>query len=270
MRFSHTIFAMPFALGAMLVAANGLPGWKLTGLIVLSMVFARTAAMSFNRIVDWEIDKRNPRTEGRHRLLNRNTAIALLIISSTAFVCTTFAINRICFYLSPVALVIIFFYSLTKRFTSWSHFFLGLALAAAPVGAWLAVTGSFAWAPLVMAAGVLLWVAGFDMIYATMDYEFDVKEGLNSMVVRLGVDKSLRIAQLLHWLMLPLFLVFGWLAGLGLGYAIAMVIVVGMLIYEHRCAKRRDTGSINQAFFVSNAIVGVAFVAGIAVDLLLL
>jgi len=261
---------MPFALGAMLVAANGLPSWILLGLIILSMVFARTAAMSFNRLVDWEIDKRNPRTEGRHRLLHRNAAVALLLICSAAFICTTFWINRLCFYLSPVALVIIFFYSLTKRFTSWSHFFLGLALAAAPVGAWLAITGSFAWAPLVLAAGVLLWVAGFDMIYATMDYEFDVKEGLNSMVVRLGVDKSLRIAQLLHWLMLPLFLLFGWLAGLGAGYAIAMSVVVGMLLYEHRCAKRRDTASINQAFFTSNAIVGTAFVSGIAVDVWLL
>ena len=146
-RFSHTIFAMPFALGAMLVAADGLPPARIFALIVLAMVFARTAAMTFNRLADWQIDRRNPRTENRHQLIPRAAAVILLLAGSVAFVATTWWINRLCFLLSPVALLIVFFYSLTKRFTSFSHFFLGFALAVSPVGAWLAVTGHFAWPP---------------------------------------------------------------------------------------------------------------------------
>src|SRR5678815_3192690 len=168
-RFSHTIFAMPFALGSMLVAGNGWPPWRLFGFILLAMVCARTAAMCFNRVVDWEIDRRNPRTWERHTLMSRVEAIVLLLASAAGFVAAASQINRLCFALSPLALVIVFFYSLTKRFTSFSHFFLGLALSVAPVGAWLAVRGHFALPPLILAFAVLLWVAGFDMIYATLD-----------------------------------------------------------------------------------------------------
>ena len=179
-RFSHTVFALPFALGSMLVAAHGLPGWRTAGLIVLAMVFARTAAMTFNRLADWEMDKRNPRTAGRHRLLSFRAAVVMLVVASAGFVATTAAINRLCLWLSPVALGIVFFYSLTKRFTHASQFFLGLALAVAPVGAWLAVTGAFAFPPLVLAAAVLLWVAGFDLIYAMQDVESDRADGVYS------------------------------------------------------------------------------------------
>ena len=182
-RFSHTIFAMPFALGAMLVAAGGWPSLKTVALIVLAMVFARTAAMCFNRVADWEIDQRNPRTVDRHRLMTRPAAIGLLVGSSVAFIATTWWINALCFWLSPVALVIVLFYSLTKRFTSFSHFFLGLALSVSPVGAWLAVRGRFDFPPLILALAVLLWVAGFDMIYATMDAEFDRIAVLHSWAV---------------------------------------------------------------------------------------
>ncbi len=269
-RFSHTIFALPFALGAMFVAARGWPAWQILALIVLAMVFARTAAMTFNRLADWQIDQRNPRTVDRHCLVPRGVAIALLVLTSAAFIATTAAINPLCFALSPVALIIVFFYSLTKRFTSYSHFFLGLALSVSPVGAWLAVTGSFALAPLVLAFAVVLWVAGFDMIYATQDHEFDRTEGLRSLVVKLGVPRALCWAQVLHWIMLAVLVGFGVAAQLGPVFYASLVLVAGALVYEHRSAARLDVLSINQAFFASNAFVGVVFVLGIFIDQVLL
>ena len=269
-RFSHTIFALPFALGSMLVAAEGMPAARTVGLIVLAMVFARTAAMAFNRLADWQIDQRNPRTAGRHTLVSRGVAIALLCASSAAFVVTTWFINRLCYRLTPVALAIVFFYSLTKRFTAFSHFFLGLALAVSPVGAWLAVTGEWALAPLVLALAVLLWVAGFDVIYATQDHEFDRAAGLRSLVVKLGVPRSLAWAQRLHWMMLGVLALFGWSARLGGAYYAGLALIAGALVYEHRSAARLDVEGINRAFFASNAFVGVVFVAAILADRVLL
>ncbi len=269
-RFSHTIFALPFALGSMLVAAHGWPEWKTVALIVLAMVCARTAAMTFNRLADWQIDQRNPRTVERHTLVSRGAAVGLLVASSTAFIATTALMNDICFQLSPVALVIVFFYSLTKRFTALSHFFLGLALSVAPVGAWLAVRGGFELPPLVLALAVLLWVAGFDLIYATQDYDFDRAAGLRSLVVRLGVAPSLWWAQALHWIMLGVLGAFGWSARLGAPFYASLALVAGALIYEHRSAAQLDVGAINRAFFASNAFVGVVFVLGIFVDQVLL
>ena len=172
-RFSHTLFALPFALGALLVATKGRPSPRLLILVLLCMVCARTAAMLFNRLTDWTLDQRNPRTAMRHRLLPRSAVVLWLIGSSGAFVAASAAINRTTFLLSPLALAIVFFYSVTKRFTSASHFFLGLALATAPVGAWIAATGGLAMPPLLLGAGVVGWVAGFDLIYATQDFEFD-------------------------------------------------------------------------------------------------
>ena len=265
-RFSHTIFALPFALGAMLVAAHGWPAWQTVALIVLAMVFARTAAMVFNRLADWQIDQRNPRTVERHKLVSRSVAMVVLVLCSAAFVYTTKWINPLCFALSPVALLIVFFYSLTKRFTSFSHFFLGLALSVSPVGAWLAVTGKFAFPPLVLALAVLLWVAGFDIIYATQDHEFDRTEGLRSLVVRLGVSRSLAWAQGLHWIMLVVLGAFGWLAHLGIAFYVGLIFIAGAVLYEHRSAARLDVMGINRAFFTSNAIVGLVFVLGIFVD----
>ncbi len=265
-RFSHTIFAMPFALGAMLVAAQGLPPGRILLLIVLAMVFARTAAMTFNRLADWELDKRNPRTAGRHRLISRGGAILTCALSSALFVLTTWAINPRCLALSPVALAIVFFYSFTKRFTSAAPFFLGLALAVAPVGAWLAVTGAFALPPLILALAVVLWLAGFDTIYATQDYEVDRREGLNSLVVRLGIPRALQAAQLLHagtWVALA---AFGWSAGLGAAYVAGLVAILGILVYEHRVARSLDVRAINAAFFQSNAVIGLVFVVTILID----
>ncbi len=203
-RFSHTVFALPFAAGSMIVAAHGFPRMRIVLLILLAMVFARTAAMAFNRVADWEIDKENPRTAGRHKLVSKRVGWSLVMVPSAAFVLVSWLINPLCFALSPVALAIVFFYSLTKRFTSFTQFFLGLALAVSPVGAWLAVKGQFAFPPLVLALGVVFWLIGFDLIYAIQDYDFDKRKGLGSMVVRFGIPGSLRLAQVMHGILVHL------------------------------------------------------------------
>ena len=265
-RFSHTIFALPFALGALLVAAKGRPTLRTLLLVLICMVMARTAAMLFNRLADWSFDQRNPRTSARHRLLGKPTAWSLLVISSIGFLITSAAINRTAGLLAPVALLIIFFYSLTKRFTHATHFFLGMALAVAPAGAWIAQTGRLELPPLVLGAGVICWVAGFDLIYATQDVDFDRREGLRSLVVRLGVSRSLRLAQWLHFLMLVGLVAFGFMAKLGPIYYAAMPFVAAALIYEHRSARKLDLAGINRAFFQSNAFVSALFVAAVAAD----
>lgn len=265
-RFSHTVFAMPFALGALVVAADGLPPARVVGLVVLAMVFARTAAMTFNRLADWELDKRNPRTVARHKLARKSVAIGACVVTSVLFIATCWWINPLCFYLSPMALGVVFFYSLTKRFTHFAQFFLGLALAVAPVGAWLAVTGAFAVAPIVLAAAVVCWVAGFDIIYATQDYAVDRREGLRSMVVWLGIPRALQLAQILHGIMWVLLVAFGITAGLGAIYFLGLVPMLGFLIYEHRVAKSLDVRAINAAFFVANAWIGGIFVIATWMD----
>jgi 4-hydroxybenzoate polyprenyltransferase len=265
-RFSHTIFALPFALGALLVAADGRPSPRVLRLVVFSMVLARTAAMLFNRLSDWSIDQKNPRTAQRHLLVNKSAAWALLAITSAGFLLASAAINRTTALLSPVALAIIFFYSLTKRFTGFTHFFLGFALAVAPAGAWIAQTGTLELPPLVLGAGVVCWVAGFDLIYATQDVDFDRREGLHSLVVRIGVTASLRLAQGLHLLMFGALVGFGLAAKLGVIYFAAMPMIAGALVYEHRSARMLDLAGINRAFFQSNAFVSVVFVVAVAAD----
>src|SRR5256886_8806574 len=226
-RFSHTIFALPFALGALIVAANGWPSLRTLLLVLVCMVFARTAAMLFNRLVDWSLDQRNPRTASRHLLFSKSGAVIFLVLNAVAFLIAASAINRLTLLLSPVALALIFFYSLTKRFTSATHFFLGLALAIAPIGAWIAQTGHVDLAPLVLATGVTCWVAGFDLIYATQDYDFDRREGIQSLVVRLGIARSLRLAQLLHLKLFAALIAFGFLGKLGLIYFGALPLEIG-------------------------------------------
>jgi 4-hydroxybenzoate polyprenyltransferase len=268
-RFSHTIFALPFALGSMFVAAHGLPSFRVFVLVVLAMVFARTAAMTFNRLADWEIDKRNPRTAGRHKLVSKPVAIGACVVSALLFVATSWFINPLCFALSPIALIIVFFYSLTKRFTYGAQFFLGLALAVAPIGAWLAVTGNFALPPLVLGASVLCWVAGFDVIYATQDLEVDRREGLRSMVVWLGLPRALALATLLHAFALTGFLFFGAVARLGPIYFLGLGLVGAGLIYEHLLAGKGTVAAINTAFFQVNTAVSATFVLSTLADRLI-
>jgi 4-hydroxybenzoate polyprenyltransferase len=265
-RFSHTIFALPFALGALVVAANGRPLLRTLVLVLVCMICARTAAMLFNRLVDWSLDQRNPRTASRHLLISKTALVTLLLCSSAGFILAAAFINWLTFVLSPVALALIFFYSVTKRFTWATHFFLGLALAVAPMGAWIAQTGRLDYAPVILAVGVICWVAGFDLIYATQDYDFDRREGLRSLVVKLGITGSLRMAQWLHLLTFICLVSFGLVARLGLIYYCAMPLVAVALIYEHRSAGHLNMAGINRAFFQSNAFVSAIFLIAICAD----
>jgi 4-hydroxybenzoate polyprenyltransferase len=269
-RFSHTIFVLPFALAAMAIAARdnrGWPGWQRFGLILAAMVCARTCAMAFNRIVDRKFDAMNPRTAGRHLptgQISLGSAVTLCVLSAAGLVVASFFLNQICFYLSPVALAVICFYSLTKRFTDYTHFYLGLSLALAPIGAWLAVKGS-ALSPwevaqmLVLAAAVILWLVGFDIIYALQDYEFDRQQGLHSLVVAWGPKNALHAAFLAHLVMCGLLLAFGLLCRFRIAYLIGWFIIVGCLVLEHWIARRRSLNWINVAFFRLNAVVSAVF-----------
>jgi 4-hydroxybenzoate polyprenyltransferase len=268
-RFSHTIFALPFALAAMAVAARdhrGWPGWKTFGLILAAMVCARTCAMSFNRIVDRKFDALNPRTANRHLpagTISLAGAILLCTLSAAGLVVASFFLNPLCCYLSPAALAVVCFYSLTKRFTDYTHLFLGLALALAPIGAWLAVKGG-AVSPaevlqmLLLAGAVVLWLVGFDIIYALQDYDFDRTHGLRSLVVAWGPKNALNAAFLAHMFMCGLLFAFGLLCGFRL-YFVGWMIIVGCLVLEHWIARRRSLDWINIAFFRLNAVVSAVF-----------
>jgi 4-hydroxybenzoate polyprenyltransferase len=278
-RFSHTVFALPFALAAMCVAARdnrGWPGWRTFGLILGAMVCARTCAMAFNRIVDHKFDALNPRTASRHLPTGQIgffRAGLLCAISAAGFVAVSFFLNSICFWLSPVALVVICFYSLTKRFTHFTHLFLGLALALAPVGAWLAVKGTDVSIldvarMLLLAATVVLWLVGFDIIYALQDYEFDKSHGLHSLVVAWGPKNALHAAFLAHLVMCGLLFGFGVLCRFRIAYLIGWFIIVGCLVLEHWIARRRSLDWINVAFFRLNALVSSVFLVVVAAEVI--
>jgi 4-hydroxybenzoate polyprenyltransferase len=276
-RFSHTVFALPFALAAMLVAARenrGWPGWKTFGLILTAMVCARTCAMSFNRIADRQFDALNPRTAARH-LPTGQVSLAqawiLCSVCAAGLVASSYFLNALCFYLSPLALVAVCFYSLTKRFTDYTHFFLGVALALAPVGAWLAVKGSgvspLEWVQmLVLSLAVVLWLVGFDIIYALQDYEFDRANGLRSLVVAWGPKNALAAAFLAHLAMCGLLLAFGVLCRFRIAYLIGWGLILGCLVMEHWIARRRSLDWINVAFFRLNAVVSMVFLGVTAAE----
>lgn len=278
-RFSHTVFALPFALAAMLVAAReerGWPGWRPFGLILVAMVGARTCAMAFNRIVDRKFDALNPRTKNRHLpagSISLFSAVVLCAGAAGVFLAASYGLNRVCFYLSPVALVLVCFYSLTKRFTNYTHVWLGIALGLAPVGAWLAVRGT-AVSPLeviqmsLLALAVVLWLVGFDIIYALQDYEFDRDHGLHSLVVAWGPKNALGASFLAHLAMCGLLLAFGLLCRFHLAYLIGWTIILGCLVLEHWIARRRSLDWINLAFFRLNALVGMVFLAVVAVEVI--
>lgn len=269
-RFSHTIFALPFALAAMAVAARdhrGWPGWRTFGLIVAAMVCARTCAMAFNRIVDRKFDALNPRTAARHLPAGQISlvgAMTLFVVSAVGLVGASFFLNSLCFYLSPVALAVICFYSLTKRFTDYTHFFLGFALALAPIGAWLAVKGTHvSWLEsiqmLTLAIAVVFWLVGFDIIYALQDYEFDRKHKLHSLVVAWGPKNALAAAFLAHMLMCGFLAAFGLLCRFRIAFMIGWLIILACLSLEHWIARRRSLNWINVAFFRLNAVVSTVF-----------
>ncbi len=272
--FEHTVFALPFALASMVVASagrRGWPGWPTLVLILAAMVCARTAAMGFNRIVDRKFDTENPRTKNRHLPAGKisvPSAYVLTCLSAAGLVVVTWFINWICFVLSPVALGVVFFYSFTKRFTKWSHFFLGLSLALAPVGAWLAVRDGFDWPPVVLALAVVLWLVGFDIIYATQDVEFDRQAGLHSLPARWGVAGSLKFAATAHAVMAMVLLAFGLISERHGPYFIGLVIIAVCLLTQHLLARRQDPVSLNVAFFRMNAIISVVFLAAVVVDVI--
>ena len=288
-KFSHTVFALPFALASMMLAArdqHGWPGWRVFLLVLAAMISGRTCAMAFNRIVDRRFDALNPRTAGRHLpagAISMTSAVSLCLLSGAALVAASWMLNPLCFALSPVALFFICFYSLTKRFTDFTHVWLGIALAIAPVGAWLAVKGGVeflpmiegklklshsAFVPLVLALSVLLWLFGFDIIYATQDYEFDRAQGLRSLVVRWGPKNALGVAFIAHLLLWILLAIFGALAAFRLAYWLGLMVIGALLLAEHLLARRRDTRSVNVAFFKLNGTISTLFLSLVAVEVL--
>jgi len=288
-KFSHTIFAMPFALIGFFIGifeyTSAIPGWhnkiftplfdwdlfftKLI-LVIASMIFARSAAMAFNRYLDRKFDAKNPRTAIREipaGIISANSAWVFTVISSFLFIIVCYFINRICFFLSPIALLVVLGYSYTKRFTPLCHLILGLGLSLAPIGAYLAVTGHFSLLPILFSFSVVFWVSGFDIIYALQDEEFDKAQKLYSLPAWLGKSKALRVSEALHVLSaLCIFSAavvgrFGWL------YWIGAVLFSGMLIYQHSIVKPTDLKKVNLAFMTANGIASVIFAAFVIADL---
>jgi 4-hydroxybenzoate polyprenyltransferase len=277
-KFEHSVFALPFALtGALLAFREGgfATGeiWRKLLWIVVAMVGARSAAMAFNRLVDSDIDARNPRTRMRHLpagLLSRGFAWAFVAVTSAFFVFASGQLNPLCFHLSPLALAIVFFYSFTKRFTSFSHLVLGLSLGIAPAAAWIAVRGSLDPRILWLTAAVMFWTAGFDVIYSCQDYEFDIAEGLASVPRMMGIAGALHVSQAMHVLMVVCLLALVYTLHLGALALAGVGAVMALLLYEHSLVKPNDLSRVNAAFFTMNGYVSVLFFLFWAADIFLL
>ncbi len=273
-KFEHTIFALPFALISLLVAADGRPAWPVLGWVLVAMVGARSAAMGFNRLADRHLDAANPRTADRDLPSGRVSvtgAAVFVVLSSALLVVAAWRLNPLCFALSPVALLVVLGYSLTKRFTHWSHLVLGLGLAVAPVGAWLAVTGSFAAFPLWLAVGVMFWVAGFDTIYGCQDVDFDRRVGLHSLAARFGVRRALILSRVFHVLAVG-FVAGAWrrAAPLGPVSLLGVLVMIGLLTWEQALVRGGDLRHIDKAFFTINSWIGMVLLGAVLVDLYLL
>ncbi len=294
-KFSHTIFAMPFALIGFFLGLHyhkqdkifedaqnyhnikgSYPPIERTmfilALVILCMVFARSAAMAFNRWLDAKYDTLNERTAAREipaGIIKPGNALLFTIVNCILFITCCFFINSLCFYLSPIALFVILFYSYTKRFTALCHLVLGVGLSLAPVGAYTAVTGRFAVLPIMFSFAVLFWVSGFDIIYALQDEEFDKKNQLHSIPVALGKKKALRLSELLHVFAAACVIAAGLYGSFGLWYWAAVVVFTGLLIYQHTLVKPNDLSKVNMAFFTANGIASVIFAAFVILDLFL-
>ncbi len=271
-KWEHSVFALPFALCGAMLAARGWPtAWQLAW-IAVAMIGARSAAMAFNRLVDADIDAANPRTKMRAipaGALSRKFVVVFVAFSAALLMLAAWRLNRLAFYLSPVALAVVLLYSFTKRFTRWSHLVLGFALGIAPAAAWIAVRGSLDLRILLLTAAVTFWVAGFDVLYACQDYDFDRQSGLYSIPRFVGISKALWIARVLHLVMLALLAALVVVFGLG-KFALAGVIVVAvLLLYEHSLVRAHDLSKLNAAFFTMNGVIAVVFFLFIAADLLL-
>lgn len=302
-KFSHTIFAMPFALIGFFLAfktspflsslfsyeyewyafGGGVPDfskypqsreeiyWRF-GLVILCMIFARSAAMAFNRWLDKNFDAKNPRTAIREipaGIIKSNSALLFVLINCILFIACTYFINKICFYLSPIALFVVLFYSYTKRFTALCHLVLGIGLSLAPIGAYLAVTGQFALLPILFSFTVLFWVSGFDIIYALQDEEFDKNNQLHSIPAALGKTKALQVSNLLHIFSVACVIAAGVYGHFGIWYWAGVALFMGLLIYQHILVKPNDLTKVNMAFFTTNGIASVVFSVFVILDLFL-
>jgi 4-hydroxybenzoate polyprenyltransferase len=264
-KFEHTLFALPFAFLGAVMAAGGLPTWQQIVWITLAMVGARSAAMTFNRIADREIDAKNPRTANRELpsgKLSVEFAWVFLFVSIGVFLLAAYSLNRLTFVLSPVALVSVLGYSYAKRFTAFAHLLLGWALAISPTAAWIAVRGVIdSEVPLLLSLFVLMWTAGFDVMYACQDYEFDKKSGLRSIPARFGIARSLWIARLFHFQAFIVLLLLYLVSELGVVALIGVGAVALLLVYQHTLVKANDLSKMNAAFFTTNAFVSIILFA---------
>lgn len=294
-KFSHTIFAMPFALIGFFLGISSLlripsvkvhfdsidtysekikvyitHNWIILLLVILCMVFARSAAMAFNRYLDRRFDALNPRTAIREipkGIITPKNALLFTIVCSLLFIACTYFINQLCFFLSPVALAVVLGYSYTKRFTPLCHLILGLGLSLAPIGAYLAVTGAFHWLPILFSLAVLFWVSGFDIIYALQDEEFDKQHQLYSIPAWLGKEKALRVSEVLHLLSAGCVVAAGRFGGFAWLYWIGVLVFIGMLVYQHSIVKPNDLRRVNIAFMTANGIASVVFAVFVIADL---
>ena len=269
-KFEHTVFALPFAYLGMWVAAKGAPGWKVFLLVTLVMAGARSAGMTLNRLIDMHLDAKNPRTKNRSLVTGEfktqwawlavGVGIAVLFLGSAL-------LNPLCLKLAPLALFILTAYHYAKRFTFFCHWILGLVLGCAPMGGWIAVTGQFAWQPVLLALAVTTWVGGFDILYSAQDMDFDRVSGLHSVPVRYGLAKALWAAAASHGLSIFFFACFGWTAGLGWVYAVGLCVTAVLLRIEHSLVTEDDLSKINTAFFTINGWIGVLLFVFTGIDL---
>jgi 4-hydroxybenzoate polyprenyltransferase len=271
-KFEHSVFALPFVLSAAFIHARGLPTtWQL-GWMVVAAVSVRTAAMAFNRVIDREMDAANPRTRARELPAGRirvPKAWLLTLVAAGVFVLAAGMLNRTCLVLSVPALVVLLGYSYTKRFTAWCHVALGLSLGIAPMGAWLAVKPTFDYPPMVLSLAVICWVAGFDIIYALLDEDFDRAHGIHSAVVALGRRGALQVSSALHGAFLVLVVLFGWLTGMGALYYAAVGIVAVVVVVEHAIVSPDDLSRVNAAFFTANGIASLLILVGVSLEVFL-
>ena len=270
-KWEHSIFALPFALSGAMLAAGGWPAWGKLGLIVVCMVSARSAAMAFNRLVDAKLDAVNPRTAMRAipaGELGAGFVAAFVVVSAVVFVTAAALLNRLTLELAPVALVVVLGYSYMKRLTRWSHIVLGLALGIAPSAAWIAVRGSYDKRMLVLTALVMLWVGGFDVLYACQDFEHDRRVGLHSVPAAFGVEGAFWIARAMHLLVVALAVWLDRLFDLGTVGFVGTAVVAMLLLYEHSIVSPKDIRRMNAAFFLLNGVISVAFFAFVAAAVL--
>jgi 4-hydroxybenzoate polyprenyltransferase len=268
-KWEHSIFALPFALTAVLLATGGVPGWRTLGLILLAMITARSCAMAFNRWADADLDAANPRTQNRAiptGLLTREFVLGFTILMGIGFLVAAAELNRLTLYLAPFVLIVLLGYSYMKRLSRWSHLVLGLALGLAPSAAWIAVRGSLDPRILVLTAAVMLWVGGFDVLYACQDFEHDREVGLHSIPQSLGIPAAFLVARLMHAAMLVLLIAFGYLFHFGIAGWLGIGAAAMLLVYEHAIVSPKDMRRLNAAFFTMNGVIATVFLIFVAAD----